>query len=184
MQVFKEFYRSKLSRRIILLFIFCSLIPLGLLSFLSYRQVINHLNDQSFQLLQQTTKTIAMSVYERLLFLQSEMNLLGPTEKEGIFPQLSKDVATGTALTISDRFIGIMRVDQAGDWHPLLGQIDPRPALPEIDTTKKRFEKYQPHIFSEDTITNRTRIFMAVPAGPAGWQTGMFIGEISPGYLC
>ena len=155
MGTLKAFLRSKLNRRIILLFVFCSVVPLSMASVLSYRQVIHHLNDQSFQLLDQTTKTISMSVYERLLFMQTEMTLLGRSGPAEFSPGYSNSVATGTAMTLSDRFNTIMRIDPAGRWHTVLGKAVSPPTLPQIDTTKKRFETYQPLIFADTTAGGR-----------------------------
>jgi len=69
----KTFLRSKVAQRIAFLFILCALIPIALLSILSFSQVTKHLHEQSQNRLHQTSKSLAMAIFERLLFLEAEM---------------------------------------------------------------------------------------------------------------
>lgn len=73
MRVEKTFLRSKVAQRIAFLFILCALIPIVLLSILSFSQVTKHLYEQSQNRLYQTSKSLAMAIFERLLLLEAEM---------------------------------------------------------------------------------------------------------------
>ena len=70
------FRRSKLARHILMLFFICALLPLLSLSFFSYFKVTQNLTEQVFAMLQQNTKSVSLSIYERLLLLETEMRFL------------------------------------------------------------------------------------------------------------
>ena len=69
----RAFFRSRVAQRIALLFILCALIPITLLAFLTFNQVTRHLQEQSQERLHQTSKAMALSIFERLMFLESEL---------------------------------------------------------------------------------------------------------------
>ncbi|MBT8351552.1 MAG: hypothetical protein KJO26_10010, partial [Deltaproteobacteria bacterium] len=82
MRLKDTFIKSKLARRIFVLFICCALLPIGILSLLSFHQVTKQLDDQSLKHLRYMTKDTGISIYERLLFLETKIqffvsNLLG-----------------------------------------------------------------------------------------------------------
>ncbi|MEJ2165118.1 MAG: PAS domain S-box protein, partial [Desulfobacterales bacterium] len=55
----------------------CTILPLLVISVIAYRQITADLRDQTLFRLKQITKSISMSAYERLLFLESEIQLIG-----------------------------------------------------------------------------------------------------------
>ena len=67
---------SKVARRIFLLFVACALVPIAALAIISFTQVTDHLNEQSRRRLRQASKAAALSIYERLLFLESEIKTI------------------------------------------------------------------------------------------------------------
>lgn len=69
---FKSF-RTKVARRIFLLFIVCAMVPTTALAVVSFFHVKTQLNEQSRKLLSQQSKNISVSIHERLLLLSSEM---------------------------------------------------------------------------------------------------------------
>ena len=56
MKIDKTFLRSKVGRRIFLLFISCALLPITVLALLSFRHVTTQLNKQSQERLEQAAK--------------------------------------------------------------------------------------------------------------------------------
>lgn len=71
------FFKSKFARRILTIFVACTILPLLAISVVAYRQITTDLRDQTLFRLKQITKSISMSVYERLLFLEAEIQLIG-----------------------------------------------------------------------------------------------------------
>ncbi|MFQ5542095.1 MAG: phosphohydrolase, partial [Candidatus Binatia bacterium] len=62
-----------MARRIFMLFVFCALLPIAALAIISFGYVTEQLNEQSRKRLHQGSKAVAMSIYERLLFLEAQM---------------------------------------------------------------------------------------------------------------
>jgi HAMP domain-containing protein len=72
----RKMFHSKIARRIFVLFVSCALIPILCLSIVSYIRVTKQLREQSFKLLKQSVTGYAYSVYERLIFLDTELQLM------------------------------------------------------------------------------------------------------------
>jgi putative nucleotidyltransferase with HDIG domain len=70
-----KFLRSRVARRIFVLFVICALVPIAVLSLLSFIQVSSHLRSQNQRQLQQAAKSLGLSLYERLTILDSEMQV-------------------------------------------------------------------------------------------------------------
>ena len=68
-------FRTKVARRIFLLFIVCAMVPTTALAVVSFFHVKAQLNEQSRKLLSQQSKNISVSIHERLLLLCAEMRV-------------------------------------------------------------------------------------------------------------
>ncbi|MFO1372143.1 MAG: EAL domain-containing protein [Candidatus Competibacteraceae bacterium] len=73
MKIEMVFLRSKVARRIFLLFIISSLIPVTLLALLSFGQVNNLITKQQHEQLRQTSKNYGVALLERLLLLKMQI---------------------------------------------------------------------------------------------------------------
>ena len=60
----------------VLLFVFCALLPITALAIISFSHVRKQLNEQGEKRLHQANKIVGMDVYERLLFLEAEMGVI------------------------------------------------------------------------------------------------------------
>lgn len=69
-------FNSKISRRIFITFVTCSLLPVLIFAILSYIQITHHLEDQSLDSLRNASKSIALNIYDRLNFLEEEMEFI------------------------------------------------------------------------------------------------------------
>lgn len=68
-----KFFTSRLARRFFGMFIIGALIPIMALAVISYYRVTQQLTDQAFSRLQQSTKSHALSMYERLLLADYQL---------------------------------------------------------------------------------------------------------------
>jgi putative nucleotidyltransferase with HDIG domain len=68
--------RSKVARRIFLLFVTCALVPIGALTILAFYTVSGQLRSQQKKQLEQTTKSHGMSTFERLEMLNTELQVI------------------------------------------------------------------------------------------------------------
>jgi len=55
----------------VLLFVFCALLPITALAIISFSHVSKQLNEQGEKRLHQASKIVGMDIYERLLFLEA-----------------------------------------------------------------------------------------------------------------
>jgi PAS domain S-box-containing protein len=70
----EAFQNLRLYQRILLIFILCVLVPMTIMLSLSFTHLEKELKEQSFQRLRFQSKTIGMSIIERLMQLENEMN--------------------------------------------------------------------------------------------------------------
>lgn len=71
-----KLFHSKIARRFFVMFVCCAIIPILCLSAVSYRHVSKQLNELSYHQLKRSVKAHGMSIYERLMFLESELQLV------------------------------------------------------------------------------------------------------------
>ncbi len=83
------FLRTRFGRRLLLLFTVCALVPIVAVATLSFRYVTSQLKSQAEDQLAATNKALGMSVLERLLFLDAELESVHPGPQGGL-PQLSR----------------------------------------------------------------------------------------------
>ena len=128
MKLDKIFFKSRFARRIIIIFICCTIIPLLALSVLSYKHITGDLKDQNVSQLKQLAKSIGVSIYERLLFLETEIQLISSRLSRGSGYnlaqfQLEKDD------TVPYRFNAMAAYDKNGNKIALFGDIENFPDL-------------------------------------------------------
>lgn len=78
-----EYFRSKVARRVFVLFILCALIPLGVIAYYSFSQVTGNLYAQAHRQLHQASKASGMATFERLLMLETDLNMMGTSFQKG-----------------------------------------------------------------------------------------------------
>ena len=69
-------FRSKVARRVFILFVLCAIVPIVGIATISFLQVRKQLSAQSDQHLFETTKGKALGIFERLTFAERELSLL------------------------------------------------------------------------------------------------------------
>ena len=72
-QIERSFLSSCVARRIFFLFILCALLPVGVLSLISFGDVTSQLTEQSERRVRQESKAMGMAIYQRLLLAEAEL---------------------------------------------------------------------------------------------------------------
>ena len=181
MKVDTKIFRSKIARRIFVLFVSCALFPILCLSIISFVRVTKQLNEQSYKLLKQSVAGHASSVFERLIFLDTELQLIASSIKASlndlgqthsvVFDKLSEHHFKAVAFfNTENRTI---------------------PIYNEINNFKKLGEDEIKHIISSGetaiSVMNHPgslpRIMMVRLVNPKDLNAGYLIGEINPAYL-
>lgn len=179
MKIDSTFLRSKVARRIFLLFIACALLPIAALSVLSFTHVTSALHAQSQRRLHQASKAMALAIYERLLFLEAEIETVAfYITSEG--KPLPGAFSRGFGESLG-RFRGLALVSERKGPTVLFGRFDETPLL--------RFETHS-HIRAGKTllvVQHRpglpARLFMTRAVDPKKPERAMLVGEISSHYL-
>ena len=70
--------QSRFGRRLLLLFVGCALVPIGVVAVVSYRHVTRHLVSQSQGRLHQANKALSLAIFERLLLLDATLKSIPP----------------------------------------------------------------------------------------------------------
>jgi PAS domain S-box-containing protein len=174
-----SFIKSKLARRIFVLFICCALLPIGILSLLSFQQVTQQLNQQSFKHLRYITKHTGISIYERLLFLETKIQVSASSFLAGRVDIQKK--ADGYGEQPIQHFKAVVMVTENGGQTPLTGVMDHTPEI-----TAKEMQHIQSGktaILCQNDPELPTRIFMTMLADHKNPQEGILVGEINADYL-
>lgn len=124
----RRLFTSKVARRIFSLFVLCALLPITFLAVLTYMQVSEQLESQSVRRLQQSSKTVALSTFERLLNLQTQMEIVLTTLRlEG--EDLPDRFTSYTLTSLKKFFTGMSMLPQGEPPVHLFGSIALEPSL-------------------------------------------------------
>jgi putative nucleotidyltransferase with HDIG domain len=183
MQVTKlewTFLRSKVARRIFVLFILCALLPIAALAIISFGTVTKQLTTQSQKRLHQASKTMALGIYDRLLFLDTEMRMVASTLATGGDTPI-RTPSDGFGEDLTRRFTGLTVIRGAGSRMALLGDIT---NPPEATAQEKHHISAGRTLLSTQLVTDRpARIFMRRALDPQQPARGILVADINPSYL-
>ena len=116
-------FRSKVALRILVLFILCALVPIAILAVVSFTHVARQLTEQSEKRLHERSKSTALAIYERLLFLDA-------TLKDAQSHLLDGRSGAGTPWeNLEHRFHAVTFLNERGEQQPLTGRFLDLPLL-------------------------------------------------------
>lgn len=119
-------FRTRVAKRIFLLFIICAIVPVSAFALFSYIQVKDQLTEQSLNRLRQDSKSIAVSLYERLIFIRSELNSMALNYRE---LDIHEDIPPAKMHQhVKERF-NAMEIFSGGKKVSLLGEFKNLPGL-------------------------------------------------------
>jgi len=173
------FLRSRVARRIFLLFVLCALLPLSALALIAFQHVSGQLTMQSQQQLRQASKAQGMSVYERLRFLEAELRLIAADWSEG--SRASRAAISVPLQDLEERFTALEIVTADGRRQALVGRMGTR-----LELTPEE----QQHLRSGKTVVSTAScdapapcIFMSQDLDRRHPGQATLIGQIKPAYL-
>jgi signal transduction histidine kinase len=172
-------FRTRVARRIFVLFVLCALLPISAMAVVSYLQVRSQLLEQARSRLCQESKIMAISFYERLSLLQTEIRIAGAliaSSGREIAPKALKGIEDG----LKERFHAAALIGKDGRLTPIYGNIlDWSGITPSekdhLESGKTLLRCRKPSPGSE------TRVFMATFLVSGGQE--IFLGEIKASYL-
>jgi putative nucleotidyltransferase with HDIG domain len=118
------FLRTRVARRVLLLFMVCAVLPIGSLAIVSYLHVRGQLSEQSRTRLRDSSKVIALTVLERLQFASLNLGQVGKRAADGV---------DATAATLDLTLFSAVTLEKKGGLVlPLVGDLRRVPPLTEI----------------------------------------------------
>lgn len=181
MKVDIKIFRSKIARRIFILFVSCALFPVLCLSIISFIRVTKQLNEQSYKLLKQSVTGHAYSVYERLIFLDTELQLIASSIKASLND--SGQTHSGVFNKRSEQhFKAVAFFKPENRTIPIYNEIN-NFKKPGEDEIKHIFNTGKTAIFMVSHPESLPRIMMVRLMDSKELSAGCLIGEINPVYL-
>ena len=174
-------FRSKIARRIFILFVSCALFPVLCLSIISFIRVTKQLNEQSYKFLKQSATGYAYSVYERLIFLDTEMQLIASSFKASL-----NDSGHAHSIAFNKgsepHFKAVAFFKPEGKYIPIYNVINnlKKPSENEI---KPIIRTGKTAIFTMSHPGFLPQILMVELLYPKDPSEGYLVGEINPVYL-
>jgi HD-GYP domain-containing protein (c-di-GMP phosphodiesterase class II)/HAMP domain-containing protein len=175
------FFRSKVARRIFALFVLCALIPLSVLAYFSFSQVTNSLYAQAKAGLYQASKVTGMTMFERLQFLETDLDLLTTI----LTRRGTRDVRIHSVPDLEERlrarFKGIVLTTGNGRTQDLFGN---RVAIPQLTTEEQdHVRSGKALVLSRPTAEKRASIYLVKALNPLRSPRALLCSEINPEYL-
>lgn len=174
------FLRSKVARRMFMLFVFCALLPLTALAMISFSHVSKQLHAQSLKRLHHQSKAVGMTIYERLLFLEGDLKMIASNLQIGPNAHIRPPVE-GFRADLTERFTGLALVTDAGISVRFFGEIQNPPELTTAE--RKHIRSGKSRVFTQPRPDLPSRILMSRAVDPQRLSRGMLLGEINNAYL-
>ncbi|MFH0726825.1 MAG: HD domain-containing phosphohydrolase [Pseudomonadota bacterium] len=174
-------FRSKVARRIFILFICCALFPLCVMALLAFSQVSTQLKEQSVEQLSKSAKAHGVSIYERLLFIENDLQLIGMSVFERTDGEKSTQLSETLNQTLLRRLKAVALIRSSGDMTPIHGDIafSPEALLQNASRGDKNVLRFSYEPLSEFPA----RVFMLVHSAAGKATPDWLVGEIDPLYL-
>jgi len=161
MTIERAFLSSKFGYRIFALFVSCALLPICVLTALSYRQVSRHLSEQSHVRLERGSKVLGITLAQRLLFLERDLR------EVALYMRSDRDLAIAHAGDMTQgRFRSV---------------IESKPDLAHSETA--HLESGRALLTTIDAGGTAPQIVMKVLIDPSDRDRGVLSGHVNPDHL-
>jgi putative nucleotidyltransferase with HDIG domain len=174
-----NFLKTRVARRIFLLFFACALIPIAGAAAYSYVQVSSELREQSRTRLRETVRATEGAIFERLRFIDAELRGFASDLRDGAgnLQGLSRE---GPQSTLGARFRGLSIVTASGVPTHLFGTIDDLPVATDID--RQHLSTGRSILVTAATKENQP-IFMGWLIDPGSTGGSILWAQLEPSYL-
>lgn len=177
MRIKGKFLGTRLGRRLFAIFCFCALVPLLLLAAVAFTQVKIQLKEQGERNLQQTTKSMGMTIYERMILLGNEL--------EGIAQvfRAVPDERLPFGDNIEDMFYTVLYYEAAGRPERLLQTDNSKPIPLDYRDLSLPSGKISVLTYKGKGGAQFSRIFLARPLESDRSEKGILLGEVNTSFL-
>jgi len=174
------FLKSKVAQRVFLQFILCAMVPITALGIISFQQVTKQLHEQGRIRLLHFSKSMGMSVFDRLTSLENEFRTFSMVFQGD--PQIfSRSLSAEDRKRLEQRFKRIAYFRDPGKPSFLLGTSWKVETFTGME--KQHLDSGKSLLFSRMSSQGRMRIYLARYVAPQMPSSGTLIGEIDIRYL-
>ena len=180
MRIETKFFKSKVARRIFVLFVLFALVPVAAGAGLSFTQVTNQHSEQSRTRLYKSCKAVGMEIYERLLFLETEMKMITSLyiSGSGSFTNLSSEIF-GNRL--EQRFYGVSLINDDERHIPIFGRTGSFPIL--TDSEREHIGSGKTLLTTQHVSGSPSQVLMLMALNPKQPKGSILLAEIRDNYL-
>lgn len=175
MKIHDAFLTSKLGRRFFFLFVSSALIPILLLALVSFIQVKDQLHDQGKRKLRQSTKSVGLTIFERISLLNSDLKHICDLTIRG-----DKGI-TASKKYISNKFKALTYHNSDNKKKFLYKSTQ----LNKDSINKETLapESARTHITIQSNANNQAKVFMSRYIQKDHEKKGFLVGYINTDYL-
>ena len=172
-----HFFKSRVAKRIFLLFLACAMLPIGIFSCLAFFQVSAQLKEQSITRLQNTAKSYGLILFERFSMLETELSLFGS-------PALHSDNESPEfplSKPSSEHFDAVAFITSSNDVSPIVGEMG---SLPHDLTEANSLDVFHTtKILFDASDANNFGVFIMKQVSATVGEPGLLVGKINTTYL-
>ena len=170
-----SFFKTRVAKRIFLLFLLCAMLPITVFSYLSFSQVSAQLKDQSMRRIQNNTKSYGLILFERFVFLELELDMFGSAPLTSSKSVMNPESGIPGDLKKQGHMIAVAFVTGKGETQHLYGKMD------RLPMDLKRMENDNTlsgtRVMFEPDGDRGTRVFMAKKTKDAAGNPGILVGQ-------
>lgn len=172
-------FKTKVARRIFLLFILCAALPLAASAYIGLYHTRAQIERQGRDRLEEAGRSLASSLYERLFILRAEMRVL----VENMDPSRVSSGSPFASIARRDyamRFRGLALMTANRKTRDLVGSIR---SIPAISPVQQQSLKNGEAVLTWEDENNETSLYMTLRAPEHLGSNPLLIAEIQPEYL-
>jgi putative nucleotidyltransferase with HDIG domain len=167
------FLRSKVGRRIVLLFVSCVLLPVSILAVVTFYEVSSQLREEGRKQLVRASKDQGMTIYERLELLDSDLQLMSA--------QIRESRSFTTATIAQGHFKGYAEFGPGGSQR---GQWGSQVTLPHLTSAEhQHLLAGNPLLHSEISTDGTGYVSMMRIVDSREPESPVLVGTLDPEYL-
>ncbi|MGD8885387.1 MAG: EAL domain-containing protein [Gammaproteobacteria bacterium] len=180
LKINNSLFQSRVARRLFVLFLVSSLIPIATLGYLSYTNMSKKFLEQSRQHMHQVAKSVGYTLIERLGSLHRDLSEVASQYKEHL-----KSANPGDKLKINahfrENFSAIVVNSERRKYIPLYNGIDEFPQLSAQQ--KAHLENGNPVLTFSDYSTFQRKLLLVLSLDPSAENPDLIIAEINQNKL-
>ena len=168
------FLRSKVARRVLLLFVLAAFIPFVVLSLLYFLESNQALLREAHIRLQTESASFSSTIYDRLLLADQLLRTAAD--------DLARDSSAAVVREhLGKTFRSISFISQQGGVVPVFGDL--RDVTPPIEAAAARLRQGRSILTSSEKLGQRGKVLLIQAMNPVGAELRFVAGEIDPAYL-